>query len=245
MQLRVASIVVGLGFLAASTALGQATKSKSDCGSGGQCCQAKEAKSAAHCTVGAKAAAGKRLNMPAMQYVVGEKRTQCSDEAAKLAKAGEKTIRFVVADKTFAEEGEAKKAYTKVLDEFLANMTRVQFAVGDECTACPLTAKSIAEKKGAKVRYRLASYTFDDKAKADKIAKLALDAAEKVQLTLAVGTESYQCPVTAKEAAQSAGKKLEYCVGEKRTACQVTAKVELAKAKINAANAVIAKAAGA
>ena len=57
----------------------------------------------------------------------------------------------------------------------------------------------------------------------------------KVAMSWAVGEKSYQCPVSAGDVAKADGKKVEYVVGNTKTTCKVTASVELAKARVDAA----------
>jgi hypothetical protein len=184
------------------------------------------------------------LKVPAMSYRVGEKTTACPMEAKTLA--GEKgKFQFVVADKDYAEESEARKAYAKQLDGFLNEVMTVRYAVGEECTACPITAESLAKKEGAKVMYRVAAFDFETKEAAEKAVKAAREAAGNVKLAMLVGDKSYECPVSADDAAKVAGTTVQYSVGESATPCKVTAEVNLARARIDAAvSALVAAANG-
>jgi hypothetical protein len=173
--------------------------------------------------------------IPAMRYQVGEKTTACPEEAKTLAAEAQAEIQYVVGEKTIATEGEAKQAYAALLATHLEEMTTVKFAVGDECVACPVTAKSMAKKSGKPMQFRLASYNFENEDAAKKAAEAARGAADKVTMKMVVGGKEFCCATTAATVAKADGKSVEYCVGEKRTACDVTASVELALAKINAA----------
>ncbi len=182
------------------------------------------------------------LKVPAISYRVGEKTTACPMEARTLA--GEQgQVRFVVADKDYADEAEARKAYARQLDGFLNEVTTVRFAVGKECTACPMTAESLAKKEGKPVMYRVAAFDFETREAAEKAVKAAREAAASVKLVMRVGENKYECPVSADDAAKTAGKPVEYCVGEAASPCKVTAEANLARARIDAAVAALAEAA--
>jgi hypothetical protein len=146
--------------------------------------------------------------------------------ALEAAKGDEKAVKFVVGDKTYATKAEAMDAYAAVLDGFLKESMNVKYVVGDECVACPMTAKSLAEKNNAKVRYRVASYTFEDQAKADAALARAREAVEKVGKEK--GSCSSSCSATAKsgetKSCGSADAKT-VAAGEKKACCKDAAKV--------------------
>lgn len=128
----------------------------------------------------------------------------------------------MVGESEYGDKAEALQAYAKVLDEHLHTMTAVRYAVGEKCVACPLAAGAMAKATGASVKYRVASATFVDKAEAEKAASAAREAAGKVTLPSDAGNAK-RCDT-------------------------VNAAVELAKARIAAAQqaveAVAAKRAG-
>lgn len=222
---------------------------KTGCAAGDKAAVAKTAASegGASCQAGDKAATGEKgkcsagsatagcCDMPCMKYVVGEKSTCCPDEANKLANGDKKLIKYVVADKEFSDEAEAGKAYVEVLNKHLESMMQIKYAVGDECVACPMTAKELASKSQKKVMYRVAKFDFADQAKAEEAIKHAKAAAEKVSMKMMVGDKCVGCPVEARQVAEKEGKKVEYVVGEKRSCCETMGNVELAKARIMAA----------
>lgn len=199
--------------------------------------------------------------LPKMKYRVGDKTVCCPKEAAKLAAAASKDaavtaesagtnghcastrVQYVVGDETYTDEAEAKKAYAKALESFIAEATTVKYAVGEEAIACPMTAKSLAEKEGKPMHYRLASFEFDCPEKAEAAAKAARAAAEKVAMKMVVGDKEYHCAVSAAEVAKKDGKKVEYCVGDSKLTCPIDADVELAREKAIAALQALAAAA--
>ncbi|MFO0838137.1 MAG: hypothetical protein U1D55_06380 [Phycisphaerae bacterium] len=177
--------------------------------------------------------------MPTMTYRVGDKETCCSQEAAKLAKDSKAETKYIVAGKTYADQGEAMTAYADALDGYMKDVMTVKYVVGDESLSCPMEAASLAKKNNGTVKYRLASATFDSQEKADKAAKAAKEAADKVSMKMMVGEKSFECPMSAADAAKASNGKVEYVIGDTKTCCDKTAKVELAKAKIKAAIAAI------
>ncbi|TWT41102.1 hypothetical protein RAS1_37940 [Phycisphaerae bacterium RAS1] len=209
---------------------------KTGASEGGASCHAGDKTAAgdkAKCSAGSASAGCS--DMPCIKYVVGEKSTCCPDEANKLANGDQKLIKYIVAEKSYSDEAEAGKAYADVLNKHLESMMQVKFAVGDECVACPMTAKELATKNNKKVIYRVAKFDFAEQAKAEEAIKHAKAAAEKVSMKMMVGDKCVGCPVEAKQVAEKEGKKVEYVVGEKRSCCETMGNVELAKARIMAA----------
>jgi hypothetical protein len=174
-------------------------------------------------------------DMPKMLYKVGDETTCCPKQADKLAGGDSSKIRYVVAGKEYTKNEEALKAYATVLDEYLNSMQNVRFVVGEQCVSCPMAAQALAKGAGQPMKYRVAAITFAEKAKAETAAKLARAAAEKVQMTCVVDGQKYSCPKEAEQACAKSGKKAEYVVGDMKTNCPITAGVELAKARIDAA----------
>lgn len=240
------SLLTGLTVSVFASSLVLAQEAKSCC-TGGTEAKAKTVASDGKCCTGEKSAtlAKAGANTPKMTFKVGDKSTCCPDEAQKLASGDAKLVKYVVADKEFSDKSEALTAYGKLLDEHLSQITTVKYAVGKECMACPVSAGELAKKEGKKVEYRLASFNFGDKEAAEKAAKSAKEAAEKVTMKVMVGDQSYHCATMAEAAAKSCGRTVEYVVGETRTPCNTTAQVELAKARIEAALTAIATVDGA
>lgn len=183
-----------------------------------------------------------KLDVPAMKYKVGDKTVCCPGEATELVKATKDAkMMYVVGEKSYECEMEAKKAYATELNSYLDNMMSVKYAVGDECTHCPMTAKDMAKKCGKDVKYRVSAFDFNNQESADEAVKHAKTAVEKVHLVNRVGDKETTCCQTAAKMAKEEGKPVEYCVGKTKTECEVTAGVNLALAKIEAAVAALAK----
>ena len=183
------------------------------------------------------------VELPRIGFKVGDTITCCMKSATEMSKGDSGKVKFVVAEKTYDNLGQAKGARLKVLEEYYEGLLTVKYAVGDECTGCPLAAKGLAKKCGKPVQYRLATFDFAERAAAEKAAEAARAAGEKVTMTCAVGDKTFTCPKGAAEAAKTCGKKVEYCVGEQKTACETTAKTRLIEARIAAALKTLAEAA--
>lgn len=222
----------------ATTAFAQchASSDKKDCAatcttSKGECCLAKAAVAQA------------KSSMPQLKYAVGDQTVSCPQQAAELAKGDKKAIRFVVGESKFENEADAKAAYANALDGYLNDITSVKYAVGKECVTCPMSAQEMAKKEGQPVKYRLASFDFTSREKADDAAKAARAAADDVRMSMKVGAKSFECPMSAAEAAKAEGKTVEYTVNGKPSDCQTSASIDLLMAKIDAALSVLEKAA--
>ena len=183
------------------------------------------------------------IDLPRIGFKVGDTITCCMKAATEMSKSDTAKIKFVVSDKTYGNLGEAKGARLKVLEEYYEDLLRVKYAVGDECTGCPMAAKDLASKSGKPVQYRLAAFDFAEKAAAEKAAEQARAAGAKVRMSWAVGEKTFCCPTTAAKVAKTDDQKVEYCVGEQKTPCEITAKTRLIEARITAALKTLAEAA--
>lgn len=253
---------------------GAAAEAKAD-GKSGDCAK-KCATAKASCEVRGKKV---EYDVPAMTYKVGDKETCCEKMALEAAKGEEKAVKFIVAGKSFDTKSEAMTAYAETLDNYLNNQVlTVRYAVGDECVACPMAAGALAKSKNEKMKYRLASFNFDDQEKADKAlaaAKKAIDGGCKAgeakgccaakaeakgeskdgevkKVADAKEGQPAGCTGHAKDAeAKGCGATKEGQVAkasdEKKIGCckEAEGKVEVARAKIDAAIKAIAEVAGA
>lgn len=197
----------------------------------GKCCASK----------GSLADSCQTTGMPLMGYKVGDKVVTCPDAAKELMAANKDAkVMYVVADKEYGDQMEAGKAYSTVLGSYYEKMLTVSEVAACAEQKCPVTGKTIAPAKAAS--YQLASYNFENKAAAEKAATAAKAAAEKINMTMLVDGKEYTCATSAK-AACTDGKKIEYVVGDTKSCCDVMASVELYKARIQAAERVLASAA--
>jgi hypothetical protein len=178
---------------------------------------------------------------PLMQYKIGERVTRCPKQAAEWTKAkNDLPVRYIVNATEYTDYGAALQAYQAALEERLAQMSSVRYAVGNQCVACPLEAASLAQQTGSTVKYRVASFTFADRAQANRAAEAARAAADKVRMTYAVDGKKCAGDKEARHSCrpngdETAAKTCEHKVGETKTCCETTAKVELTSARIIAA----------
>jgi len=239
------AVVTLLSCALASNAAAQCCAGAKKTADGGATCQ-KDKSSCAKTgdQVGQEACRDKALaaaGMPVMHYKVGDQTTCCPKTAGDLAAAQDAPIRYVVNDAEYADKTEALGTYAKVLDDYLGTLTTVRYAVGEKCVACPMAATALAKDSGETVKYRVAAFTFADQAAAEKAAKTARAASEKVVMTMVVDGQETKCAATAKKTCDksadnaTAGKTCEYRVGDTKTCCAATAKVEFTKARIEAA----------
>jgi len=185
----------------------------------------------------------KGVELPRIGFKVGDQLACCMKAAKQMVAGDAAKIKFVVAEKTYENLGEAKAARLKVLEQYYEDVLTVKYGVGDKCVGCPMAAAGMAKECGQPVHYRLAAFDFAEKARAEEVATAARAAGDKVAMSWAVGEKGFDCPMRAAEAAKTAGKKVEYCVGEQKTTCDVTAKTRLIESRITAALEVLAKAA--
>lgn len=260
MKTSLTSGLIVLALSLASTAWAQCDKPKAT--AGGDTARTAGQKDSSGCA--AKCAAGKAdccqegcpgkaalaTGMPLMKYKLGDQVLCCPEKARKAADGQEASLRYVVGETEYNDQAEALKAYQTVLETHLERMTTVQYAVGDKCVGCPSAAQALARECGDPVKFRVASFTFGDRTEADRAAKAAHAAAEKVTMKQVVDGKEYTCAESAKrscgaQVADGENKKdCEYQVGDLKTRCKINASVELAKARIQAAHQAIAEVAG-
>jgi len=218
--------------VAAFAALGLGVNALADCGncgvkdacaqkctsgtcSGEQCsstdCAAGQCDSSKGCPV---AAAMERL--PKMTYAVGDKTTGCPKEAAKLAEGSGSQIQFCVAEKKYDSKSDAQDALVEATEKFVA-----AFA---EPHTCPKSGQCT-----------LAGQVQKCEKTAARTAELMQQAMAKVKLTYLVGDEECHCPVEAGKLAEKSGKEKVFVVGDQKTRCEKTARLNLARAKYKAA----------
>ncbi|NLY02793.1 MAG: hypothetical protein GXY83_42615 [Rhodopirellula sp.] len=192
-----------------------ADKSAAAASSGGSCsaatCAAAQCGTNKGCPV---AAAMERL--PKLSYAVGQKSTCCPKEAAKLAKESGGHIHFVVAGKEYDSKPEAQTALIEATEKFVDSFTKPH-----KCS-----------KSG---KLTLAGAVQNCDKSAAQTAERMQQAMAKVKLTYAVGEKECGCPVRAAELAKETGKEKLFVVGEEKTGCEKTARLNLARAKFRAA----------
>lgn len=222
----VSALGLVVGFAASAHAGGACCASKAKAADGkvsAACCSANKA-SAIACT---------DSDVPKMGYKIGDKLVTCPMEAKSLAaKDANAKMLYVVADKDYADEMEATKAYAGVLSSYMDKMLVVREVAGCAAKTCPVTGKTLESAKPA--HFELASFSYPTKDAAEKAAATARAAAEKVQMKYVVADKEFSCPDEAKKSI-TGNQKIEYVVGDSKTCCDTMASVELAKARIFAA----------
>lgn len=176
-----------------------------------EACSATQCDTSKGCPI---AAAMERL--PKLTYAVGEKKTCCPKEAAKLVKESGGHIHYCVADKEFDSESDAQVALIEATEKFVAASTKPH--------TCP--------KSG---QLTLAGRVQTCEKTAAHTAESMQQAMAKVKLTYLVGDKECSCPVEAGRLAKESGKEKLFVVGEEKTCCEKTARLNLARARYKAA----------
>lgn len=154
--------------------------------------------------------------LPRISFAVGDQKTCCPKAAGELAKKLQAKIQFVVADKSFATESDAKLALVEATEKYVS-----VFAKPKKCSVSGTI--TVAGKK------------LNCEIKAGQTAKIVQTAMDKVRFTYLVGDKECHCPIEAKQVAEKTGKERLYVVGDEKTGCSVTARLNLARAKYKAA----------
>ena len=155
-------------------------------------------------------------NLPKVTFQVGDAKTSCPKTAGKLeAKTGSAKM-FVVAGKSYKTQGEAKKALVTETERFV---------------------NAFATPKSCKVSdtHTVAGTKFCCPKGATQAAELVKAAMDKVQMTYKVGTKATACPTTAAKLAKKTGNAKQFVVAGQPTSCNVSARLNLARAKYRAA----------
>lgn len=154
--------------------------------------------------------------LPKMSYQVGSEQTCCSESAAQLAAEHSAPIHYVVAEKTYEDKTEAMTALVEQTEAMVAKFitpckceTSGKTTIAGETCACPT--------QGA------------------KNIELVKAAVEAVNVSYKVGEESCNCPMKAKELASASDAKMTYVVNGEETCCGMTARLQTARAKYEAA----------
>lgn len=176
-----------------------------------EACGATQCDSSKGCPI---AAAMERL--PKLTYAVGDKTTCCPNEAAKLAEESGGHVHFRVAKKEFDAESDAYMALIEDTEKYVAAFTKPH--------TCP--------KSG---QLTLAGQVQSCEKTAAHTAELMQQAMAKVKFTYLVGDKECNCPVEAGKLSKESGAEKLFVVGEEKTHCEKTARLNLARAKYKAA----------
>jgi hypothetical protein len=154
-------------------------------------------------------------NLPQITYAVGKETTRCTKTASKLAEEQSAAIVYLVGKEKFADAGEAKMALVAATEEFVDG-----FAKPHVCNVSGTTTIAGQKTECSKT--------------AAKLTGLMANAMKSVRLTYAVGDEACDCPHAAASLAKTSGKPKLFVVGKEKTECEVTARLNLARAKYRA-----------
>ena len=153
--------------------------------------------------------------LPKLTYKVAGEETCCAKAAAQLAKKNEAEIQFVLAEKTFDKESDAKLALVEATEAF----------VKEYSTPCKCEVSGTTTVAGKSTQCDVA---------AGKLAALVETAVKDIKLTYQVGDKSCDCPFEAKSLAAQSKDKVVLCVGKDKTECEITGRLNLARAKYKA-----------
>lgn len=161
--------------------------------------------------------------LPKIQFKVNGKMIDgCIKCAESAAKETSKPVFYVVGKKEFKAESKAK----------MELVTATEKVVKDFATPCKCDVSKTTTIAGKKC---------DCPVEAAERSKLVSAAMDKVVMSYKVGDKACNCPVEAKTLETSTGKPKEFVVGSQCTPCEMTARLELAKAKYKAGLQVVAK----
>jgi hypothetical protein len=147
---------------------------------------------------------------------VGDEKTCCPKSAGQLAKESDQPIHFVVGEKSFEKESAAKLALLKETEQFVSAFAKPQVCQVSHTTTVAGKSHSCSVAAG-------------------RTADLVKSAMEKVKMTYLVGEKECHCPIEAKQVAETTGKATLFVVAREKTPCNVTARLNLARAKYKAA----------
>ncbi len=162
-------------------------------------------------------------NLPNITYAVGEEKTCCVKTATKLAQEQAVEIVYLVGKEKFTDAGKAKLALVSATEKYVDG-----FANPNVCKVSGTTTIAGQKTECSKT--------------AAKLAGLMTEAMKSVHLTYVVGEETCACPHAAASLAESSGKPKLFVVGKEKTKCEVTARLNLARAKYRAMVEALAKA---
>ncbi|MHB0954859.1 MAG: hypothetical protein ACYC0X_00625 [Pirellulaceae bacterium] len=154
--------------------------------------------------------------LPQMAFAVGEEKTCCPKTAAELAQKANTAVHYVVCDKTYDCESEATLALVEATEKFVAAYAEPK--VCNESGKVTVCGKELCCEGTA--------------AQTAAVAKAAMD---EVAMTYMVGEKECHCPVEAEKLAKDSGDPTVFVVAGESTACNLTARLNLARAKYKAA----------
>lgn len=154
--------------------------------------------------------------LPKMTFAVGSEKTCCNEQAKRLAEQHSAPIHFVVAEKEYECCQAAKAALVEQTERFVKDFVAVR--------SCPASGTTFACGKSTSCSAEAQQWT-------STIGK----AVDKVKMCYVVDGDQANCSTSAQALAQQKNSKVEYVVGDQKTTCSLSARLELARAKYKSA----------
>jgi hypothetical protein len=154
--------------------------------------------------------------LPKIEYQVGDEKLCCEESAKGMAKETGSKLVYLVGDDKYESSGKAFEGLVEHTEKFVSD-----FATPHSCSVSGTTT--------------VAGQSMTCSVKAGEVAAKAKKAMDKVAISYKVGDKTCQCPVEAKTLAASSKSKTLFVVDEEETECEMTARLNLARAKYKAA----------
>lgn len=154
--------------------------------------------------------------LPTLAYAVGEQRVCCENMAGELAKKESAAVHYVVADKTFEDKTEAMKALVDTTESMVNTY---------------VTPKTCEVSGTTTVAGKSCSCPVETEAR----SKAVEAAVAKVAMKYMVDGQEAACGNCASARSKETGKPVEFVVAGKATTCEMTARLNLSRAKYQAA----------
>ncbi len=159
--------------------------------------------------------------LPSLVFAVDGETTQCDKHAATLAKQSDAPVEYVV-QQLYGSKAEAQEALIANTENLLAN-----FTTASTCKSSGTTT--------------IAGQKLHCEKSAAKLADAVEEATKLVQVSYKVGEEECHCPNKAKSLAAESGEKVTYVVNDQETCCPTSNKLNVARAKYQAALLTVSK----
>ena len=154
--------------------------------------------------------------LPKMSYVVAGESVCCPHAAEAMAEAKSEAIEYVVGEEKFETK---QAAFTSLVEQ-------TEAMVEEFTTPCKCEESGTTTIAGTKCNCPV---------KAGETTELVKKAVSEVHMAYAVGDETCNCPNKAAEMAKEAGVEKTFVVNGEKTSCEMTARLNLARAKYKAA----------
>lgn len=194
-----------------------------DCKPDGACCEARqanvltatEAKDGEQCE-GTCPVSAAMAKLPKMTYAVGTEMVTCGEQAKQLAEQHKAPVVYVVGDSKFECPNAAMAALVDATETYVTTFT----------------APKKCETSGT---VTIAGQSTTCSVEAAKRTELVATALKTVTMGYEVAGEKAACSTCAATMAKEKSAPIEYVVGEQKTTCEMTARLNLAHAKYKAA----------